>query len=267
MPGSDAQSGTDLDCLKLAATLSKTVVSFGHRGFKSHSLRRAWPGSSVRGPGHDRFLSKARLESALADPKADSMSLHATCERALAVCSEQEALIEALLMLSQGQRELDDRHPLDLAGLAAQILDSAAPRAAAGSVTVEVDLQRAPVSGDEVLLERLIGNLVDNAIFHNLPGGWVEVRTWAEAERVVLGVANSGAVVPADQVGGLLRPFQRGGPQPSGHGDGVGLGLSIVQAIASAHAADLVLSSRPHGGLDVEVRFLAEPSWCQPASA
>ncbi len=114
------------------------------------------------------------------------------------------------------------------------------------------------MSGDPGLLERLVANLVDNAVHHNVPGGWVRVSTGVRADgRPTLEVANSGPSVPAENTAQLLEPFRRLNGDRTSHAGGVGLGLSIVEAIATAHGADLELAARPEGGLDVLVAFPA----------
>jgi signal transduction histidine kinase len=96
----------------------------------------------------------------------------------------------------------------------------------------------------------------------------VEVVTGSSAGGSVLTVINTGPVVPAGAVGRLLQPFQRLGADRTGNGEGLGLGLSIVQAIAQAHGAALVIRPQPAGGLRAEVAFPrpASPAATSPAS-
>ncbi len=103
---------------------------------------------------------------------------------------------------------------------------------------------------------------MDNALRHNTPGGYVEVVTGTRNSRAVLSVVNTGPVIPAAAVNRLLQPFQRLGPDRTGHGEGLGLGLglSIVQAIAQAHGATLTLHPQPSGGLQAKVSFLVPSS-------
>jgi signal transduction histidine kinase len=120
-------------------------------------------------------------------------------------------------------------------------------------VTTTLDV--APAHGDPRLAERLVINLVDNAMRHNSSGGWVTIATGTRAMRAVLWVANGGPAVPPTEVDRLLRPFQRLDADRTSHGDGHGLGLSIVAAIAAAHSAQLQVRARTTGGLHVEVHF------------
>jgi signal transduction histidine kinase len=113
------------------------------------------------------------------------------------------------------------------------------------------------VSGDRRLIQRLISNLVENALRHNRPGGGVGIQVRGGGAAAVLSIANTGPVVPTEEVQRLLQPFQRMAPDRIGHGEGVGLGLSIVAAIADAHEATLTVTPGETGGLEVEVRFPA----------
>jgi signal transduction histidine kinase len=193
-------------------------------------------------------LERAMIEVALADPHADAGSLRAVCERVLAAGAEQERVIEALLTLARSQRGLEERRPLDLAAVAEAALADLGPEP-----RVEATLEPAATSGDQRLVERLVVNLLDNAVRHNVPGGWVRVRTGVEGERALLRVENSGPVVPADEVANLVEPFRRATADRSSHDGGLGLGLSIAAAIATAHGAALDVRARPEGGLDVGV--------------
>ena len=108
-------------------------------------------------------------------------------------------------------------------------------------------------------MERLVANLVDNAARYNVPGGTLRVSTATRLGRAVLTVENGGPVVPPSELQRLFQPFQRMVPDRTGHGDGVGLGLSIVQVIAAAHGAAVTTTSRSEGGLRVEVGFPLAP--------
>jgi signal transduction histidine kinase len=132
-------------------------------------------------------------------------------------------------------------------------------------ITVGQDHHDALVPGSEALLAHLVGNLIDNAIRHNQPGGWIRVATDTDAGTARLVVENSGPIVDPGWVGELAQPFRRAVPDRTSADDtGVGLGLSIVAAIATTHHATLDLHARPHGGLRVTV---ALPLAARPALA
>jgi signal transduction histidine kinase len=201
-------------------------------------------------------LERALVEVALADPNATAETLRETCERILVAGEQQERLIEALLTLSRSQRGLDHHEPFDLAAVAAEVLETRRAEADEKQLNIGVVLDPAPTSGDPALGERLVANLVDNAVRHNIPAGRIEVATGAKAGRAVLSIANSGPVVPSAELDRLLQPFQRFAADRNGQDDdGLGLGLSIVHAIATAHEATLTTRAQPGGGLAIEVSF------------
>ncbi len=201
------------------------------------------------------------LQVALTDPNASVESLRATCQELLASGIEQEQLLESLLTLASSERGLDRRDPIDVAALVADEVEAARPEFERRRIELRSALWPAATAGNAALIERLIVNLVDNAIEHNVAdGGYVEVRTATEGDRALLAVANSGPVISPDQVDRLLEPFQRldrtRHADVNGHH---GLGLSIVRAIATAHGAELDVSAQTAGGLLVTVWFQAGP--------
>jgi signal transduction histidine kinase len=198
------------------------------------------------------------VEVALRDPDPTIDSLQRTMRRVLATGEEQERLIEALLTLARSQRGLDRREPIDLAAVTGAALSATEAEAHDRGVRLNASLAPAPTLGDQRLAERLAANLVDNAVRHNVPGGWVEVATKIRSGRSVLSVSNTGPLIPLDQVERLFQPFGRLEATRLGR-DGLGLGLSIVTAIAAAHDADLRARPLPGGGLEVEVYFPPAP--------
>jgi len=199
------------------------------------------------------------VQVALADPEADFDSLRAAHQRVLTSGAHQERILEALLTLSRGQAGLDKREPFDLATLAGHVLQARQSDAQDRQLAIHSALAPARTTGDPRLAERLIANLADNALRHNVPGGYIEIVTGTKNSRAVLSVINTGPVVPAEAVDRLLQPFQRLGTDRTGYGEGLGLGLSIVQAITQAHGATLTIRPQPSGGLHAEVSF-PEPS-------
>jgi signal transduction histidine kinase len=209
--------------------------------------------------------SRTLLEVALDDPDATVDSLKAVGRRVLASGEQQERLIDALLVLARSQSGLDRRTPFDLAGLAAE----AAAQLPLDGLRLERELRPATAVGDPNLARRLVANLLDNAVRHNVPGGWLAVRTGLRAGRAVLVVENSGPIVERGDVPGLFEPFRRAGEPRVRRPDGIGLGLSIVAAVAAAHGAQLLATPLAEGGLRLEVGFPAEvpPLPAVPATA
>jgi signal transduction histidine kinase len=197
---------------------------------------------------------RALVQVALGDPDATIQSLRRAHERVLVSELELERLIDALLTLSRGQAGLNRREGLDLADVTDQVLVHRRSEAARRGLELHAALSPAPATGDARLVERLVANLVDNALRHNVPDGRVEVATNTDAGHAVLSVTNTGPTVPVAAVDQLIQPFQRLVPERT-HREGVGLGLSIVQAIATTHDATLRLRPQPEGGLHVDVSF------------
>ena len=202
-------------------------------------------------------LERALVEVALSDPNPSVESLQETCRRVLAASEQQEQLIEALLTLARSQRGLESRRPVDLRALTAEV----ARAVPSNGIKVEIELADAPTSGDPAMVERLVANLVENAVRYNEPHGWVTAWTGVRDGEPTLEVTNAGPVVKPDQVDELVKPFSRldGNGSVAGRNadarQGLGLGLSIVQAIADAHGARLTTAPRAEGGLKVAVSF------------
>ena len=202
-------------------------------------------------------LARQRVISqvALADGDASAETLRTAHERVLASGAQQQQLIDALLTLARGQAGLDRREPFDLADLASKVLGDLEPEAKLRNLTVHATLTPAPAAGSPELAQGLTANLIDNALRHNAPGGQVEVTTDTKDSRSVLSVANTGPTVPAEAVDRLFQPFQRLATDRTSRGEGVGLGLSIVQAIAQSHGANILARPQPDGGMLIEVSF------------
>jgi signal transduction histidine kinase len=163
-------------------------------------------------------------------------------------------MIEALLVLAISDQGVTSSELLDLSAVAEDALDLAAPGITELGLRVEADLGPAETTGDQQLIERMVWNLVDNAVRHNEPGGWIRITTGRCPGGAVLRIANSGAAVPAEAVPTLAEPFRRIAKQPDG---GVGLGLSIAQSVSAAHGAQLDIRSQPEGGLDISLTLRA----------
>jgi signal transduction histidine kinase len=191
-------------------------------------------------------LSRTLLEVALepATVPAETRQLGSTL---LAINERNERLIDGLLLLARSEREVLDRAYVDLA----DVVEHVAAQVPRASTDLRVDAGEAPTDGNSVLLERLVQNLVDNGVRHNLPdgGGWVRVHTGTADGHAVLEVSNTGPVVPRYEIPSLFEPFRRLAAGPNG----TGLGLSIVRAIARAHGGEVHAQPRADGGLVVTV--------------
>ena len=202
-------------------------------------------------------LERALVEVALSDPNPSVESLHETCRRVLTASEQQERLIEALLTLARSQRGLESRAPVDLREVTAEVV-RAVP---SNGIEISTELGDASTTGDPAMVERLVANLIQNAVRYNEPDGWVTAWTGVRDGEPTLEVINAGPVVKPEQVDELVKPFSRldgTGSVAARNADarrGLGLGLSIVQAIVDAHGACLTTDPRAEGGLKVAVRF------------
>jgi signal transduction histidine kinase len=197
-------------------------------------------------------VMRAAIDVTLAKPGRTLAQLEAMATEVRTAVDRAEALIEALLTLARSDRGAGTREELDVAVLAEDALDAAAPAIRARPVTVEAALRPGLALGDPVLVERLVTNLVDNAVRHNVPDGWVQVATGTRGGMAFIEVANGGEPIPAEAVPSLFEPFRRLSER-AGSPDGTGLGLSIVRSVTLAHRGQLTARSRPAGGLEVSV--------------
>ena len=173
----------------------------------------------------------------------------------LAAEQQLEGLIGALLNLASSERNLEHREPVDLMAVTEEAIAARRQEIEQRDLGLTATLHGARVEGNRQLLEQLVANLLDNAIEHNVTGGRVDVTTTTSEGQAILSVANDGPVIAAEELDRLQQPFQRLGAERTSHGDGHGLGLSIVYAIATAHGATLAVHPQPAGGLHAEVRF------------
>ncbi|MFB4285187.1 sensor histidine kinase [Nonomuraea sp. MTCD27] len=163
-----------------------------------------------------------------------------------------QRVLDGLLLLARSQAGLGAREPGDLAVIAADVLDAVQTRAAAADVTVRSRLRPAPVTGEPILLERMIGNLVDNALRYNRAGGHLSLDTGTADGRAVLRISNTGREIAPEQAETLLEPFVHG-QGTRVRTEGLGLGLTIVRAVTLAHQGHIAVTARSGGGLDITI--------------
>jgi signal transduction histidine kinase len=195
-------------------------------------------------------INRALVEVAVTRPAA-SPDVRQLGETLLSVNARHERLIDGLLTLADSENEVASRSPVGLQEVAAHVLDQRAPN----GLTVRRALAAAPVEGDPVLLERLVHNLVENAVRHNEPGGWLSISTGVVAGWATVTVANTGPAVAPYDVDAIFEPFRRLSGDRAGSDRGFGLGLSIVRAVAQSHGGDVTAAPRAGGGLIVTVRL------------
>jgi signal transduction histidine kinase len=196
-------------------------------------------------------VQRLLTEVAMDDPAAGD-DLRRLGSHLLRTNERNERLVEGLLVLAEADRGLPGMVPVRLDELAGSVVDAYQELAAKHRVSLRPVLGERVVSGDPLLLERLVGNLVANAIKYNEPGGWAEVEV-AGGPGPALIVRNTGQIVPAEEMPALFEPFRRLTADRTNHGGGAGLGMSIVRSITAAHGGTVRAQPRPGGGLAVEI--------------
>ncbi|MBV8218063.1 MAG: HAMP domain-containing histidine kinase [Solirubrobacterales bacterium] len=195
---------------------------------------------------------RTAVEVTLSKPNRTPDELEAMGERVKRSVERAEATVEALLALATSELGPAAREPIDLATAAEDALDATHAAIDQRHIKVEATLEPALARGDRVLLERMVANLVENAVRHNNADGWIGVRTMQQNGSAVFEIANTGPNVPAEQIPTLFEPFVRAQERLSSS-DGVGLGLSIASAIARAHNATITARPGAGGGLEMSV--------------
>ena len=203
-------------------------------------------------------IQRTLIDVALADPDATPDELRATAVQVRDAVDRSERLIDGLLVLARSEQGTGPVTVVDLAVAAGRAVEQVSTEARSMGLAIREDLQPAPVCGNQVLLERLVENLVRNAVVHNVEGGWMEVTTASDGTRATLTVRNGGARIAPDQIPVLFEPFRPLSPDRVDGGRGHGLGLSIVQAVADAHEGSVRAEPLTGGGLSVVVSLAAE---------
>ena len=192
-------------------------------------------------------VMRATVDVVLDNPDTTPEDLRDMAADIRAAVDSAEHLIGALLILARNERGLTVRDEVDLATVGEDVLDSAA----VSDRRVHATLEPAVISGDPVLAERLVANLVDNADRYNTAAGeiWISTRTVAGNSQLI--VANTGPLISPADAEHIFEPFQRLNERAS-H-DGFGLGLTIVASIAAVHGGTATACPRQEGGLSITV--------------
>ncbi len=254
LTGRIALTGPDDELKELADTFDAMLARLD-AAFASQRRFVADASHELRTP---LTVMRTAIDVTLAKPGRTQAQLESMAAEVRQAVDRAEALIEALLTLARSDRGTGPREPLDVAVLAEDALDAAAPAIRARPVTVAAALRPGPALGDPVLVERLVTNLVDNAVRHNVPDGWVQVATGTRGGMAFIEVANGGALIPEELVPSLFEPFRRLSERAGSPGR-TGLGLSIVRSVAVAHHGQITARPRPAGGLEVSVLLPACP--------
>jgi signal transduction histidine kinase len=245
--------GGPQDELKQLADTFDAMLARLERAFEAQRRFVADASHELRTP---LAVMRTEVDVALADPHADATELRSAAEVVRDATIRADRLVDSLLLLARSDRLSVDGLPLrervELPAVASAALSAVAAEAQAKGLQIAGELAPAGVLGDRGLLERLAGNLVENAVRHNVAGGWLRVDTGTVGGRARLSVESSGPVVDADEVPLLFEPFRRAGTARTAR-TGAGLGLAIVRAVAQVHGGTATATARPSGGLVVTV--------------
>jgi signal transduction histidine kinase len=203
-------------------------------------------------------IMRTEVEVTLADPQASSTELRRMAATVRTAIARSEDIIDKLLVLAESG-QLVDTETVALEALVAEVVGRQTPAAEARGLSFALDLQAAPVQGDRALLERLVDNLVGNAVRYASADGVVAVAVGRRPDGALLRVANAGEAIGPDELSRLFERFYRRGTSRSRHSGGSGLGLAIVAAVAQAHGGAAVAESPAGGGLAVTVTLPAAP--------
>jgi signal transduction histidine kinase len=207
-------------------------------------------------------VMRTAIDVTLAKPSPTPRQLTDMAVRVRRSIDRAETMIEALLTLASSDQGTLRAEFTDLATCAEDAIDTVTPQIERLGLRVDALLDPAETTGDPQLLERMISNLVGNAVGHNEPGGWIRLRTGTSDAAAYLHIANSGPYIPDDAVPVLFEPFRRMQAR-TGVRDGAGLGLSIARSVVTAHRATITARSQPAGGLDIKVVIPGGPGKTQ----
>jgi signal transduction histidine kinase len=197
-------------------------------------------------------VMRTAIDVTLAKPSPTARQLTDLAVRVRRSVDRAESMVEALLTLAVSDQGKLSAEFTDLATWAEDAIDAAAPEIERLDLRVDMKLDPAELTGDPRLLERMIANLIGNAVRHNQPGGWIRLCTGTSDTGAYLEIANSGPFIPDDAVPSLFEPFRRMAAR-TGVRDGAGLGLSIARSVLTAHRAIVTARSQPAGGLNITV--------------
>ncbi|MGG7510439.1 sensor histidine kinase [Plantibacter sp. YIM 135249] len=231
-----------------------TMLDRLERSFGAHERFAANAAHELRTP-----LTTTKTLLHLAKDRPDTVDVHRLVTSLSDTNERSIGTVEALLNLAETSHHGIALESVDLSAVVEQAARALTEEAAAADVTLTMESEPGLlVNGDDVLLERLVTNLVQNAIRHNRRPGTAQVALVQDVESatVVLSVTNTGVLISDASAMRLTEPFYRvagriASTGPRGHG----LGLALTANIARAHDAELLVTPNEPGGLTVMVRF------------
>ncbi|GAB4112568.1 MAG: ATP-binding protein [Roseiflexaceae bacterium] len=240
------------DELKRLADTFDTMLDRLEQAFASERRFASNASHELRTP---LTIMRTEIEVTLADPQASVAELRQMGHTINRAIERSEHLIDSLLVLARSQQIIEKPDLIDLADLTAYSIDQYAAQAATQAIIIDTRLESGLVQGHQTLLERLVANLIENAIRYNHRHGWIWIETIRSGNSMVLIVENSGQSIADAAIEPLFQPFRRMGNERTAAQHGAGLGLSIVRSIADSHAGCVHAVAGRAGGLRVEVRL------------
>jgi hypothetical protein len=230
--------------------LGDTIDGLLHRLDIAFGAQRRFAASASHELRTPLAMMRTSLDVAIAKPGPVPPELTVLADKLREGLDQADRLVENLLLLARAQHGAsDDQETIRLGPLLTSAIMARAGLIASMGLHVQHAADGTPVTGNPVLLAQMTGNLIDNAVRHNHPGGWIRAQVTSDGPTARLVVENSGPVLDPGTVTTLTQPFRRLGTDRTGSASGTGLGLSITQAIATAHGGTLHLQARPEGGL------------------
>ena len=243
--------GPEDELKELADTFDEMLARLDN-AFDSQRLFAANASHELRTP---LSIIRAELDVTLSNPEPSLGEFRAMAEVIRQATDRSERLIDSLLTLARGESTVMARDDVDLDVLSDRVVERARQQAGERGVRLETAIEPLRIRGDEVLVERLIENLVENGIRYNRPGGWLRLEIANDGDAARLTVTNTGEDVASSEIDSLFEPFRRRGVDRVRSGRGLGLGLAIARSVAKAHGGSVAAHARAGGGLEVVVRL------------
>ena len=241
--------------------LGDTIDGLLHRLETAFGAQRRFAASASHELRTPLAMMRTSLDVAIAKPGPAPHELTVLAGKLREGLDQADRLVENLLLLARAQHGAsDDQETVSLGPLLTSAIDARAGQIASMSLDVRCAADRPLVTGNPVLLAQMTGNLIDNAVRHNHPGGWIRAQITRAGPTVRLVVENGGPVLDPGTVTTLTQPFRRLGTDRTGSATGTGLGLSITEAITAAHGGVLHLHARREGGLRAVIDLPASTS-------
>jgi signal transduction histidine kinase len=262
------QSGIALAILTVVSTalgwfVSGRILAQQEAAFEAQRRFVANASHELRTP---LAMMRTSLDVAVAKPEPVPAEVRRLDGKLREGLDQADRLLESLLMLARAQHApLDDAASVSLTALIDAALDRRSAVIAEKHIDVATSLAPVSIAGSGTLLARMVENVIDNAVRHNEPDGFVSVESGLHGDVARLVVENGGSTLDDASVEQLRQPFRRVGAERIGSADGVGLGLSIVAAVAAAHGGGVELRARSGGGLRVEIQLSGAPLSLEPA--